>query len=491
MAQARQPVRTLNPLSPRLDPAVREFAQRLRAFYTSMNVNLAQAEEILSVDASTFSRYLAGTTLPEKGLLGRLYEAVEHFSGAAVDDDVRQSTLELFYEAWAVKDKDRHALYLLRDEKDAADSRAELARAKFDELRADLRSAAEAKDQAARQQAQDRHDEAATRIRTLVHALGEVRRDLRASEAERAGLEARVQDTEAKLQADVERRWSRAGQRATQSKVEAKAPKPSPKSKSNPKLKLKSSADADAQGQDQDQGQNEDLARFREKQIELLRQETLDIVANRIPEVVRRLNEADLSEEPFVIEPISITSDDQIGQLARAIDEVHQQAVHLAAEQASMRAHFTALVATLSRRTYLLVQRQLHLLDDLEGGEYDPDRLAQLYKLDHLATRMRRNGENLLVLTGEESGRKWSEDVRLLDVVRAGASEVEQYERIEMHDLLDVNMHGQAVRDLTHLLAELMENATKFSDPNTRVTVVARIYDTGGVMLEIDRKRHV
>ena len=125
-------------------------------------------------------------------------------------------------------------------------------------------------------------------------------------------------------------------------------------------------------------------------------------------------------------------SRDEIGQVAAAFDDVHREAVRLAAEQALLRGNVNAMFTNLSRRCQGLIQRQLSLISELESREADPDQLSSLFKLDHLATRMRRNGENLLVLAGEEPGRRWTRPVPLVDVLRAAASEVEQYERIEL-----------------------------------------------------------
>ncbi|HWM38954.1 MAG TPA: ATP-binding protein, partial [Streptomyces sp.] len=117
--------------------------------------------------------------------------------------------------------------------------------------------------------------------------------------------------------------------------------------------------------------------------------------------------------------------------------------------------------------------------------EADPDQLSSLFKLDHLATRMRRNGENLLVLAGEEPGRRWTRPVPLVDVLRAAASEVEQYERIELNSVPATEVAGRVVNDLVHLLAELLENATSFSSPQTKVKVTGHALPDGRVLVEI------
>ncbi|MGO4430144.1 hypothetical protein AB4Z54_68170, partial [Streptomyces sp. MCAF7] len=132
------------------------------------------------------------------------------------------------------------------------------------------------------------------------------------------------------------------------------------------------------------------------------------------------------------VESVGVHSRDEIGKVATAFDDVHREAVRLAAEQALLRGNVNAMFTNLSRRSQGLIQRQLSLISELESREADPDQLSSLFKLDHLATRMRRNGENLLVLAGEEPGRRWTRPVPLVDVLRAAASEVEQYERIEL-----------------------------------------------------------
>ena len=178
-------------------------------------------------------------------------------------------------------------------------------------------------------------------------------------------------------------------------------------------------------------------------------------------------------------------SRDEIGQVAAAFDDVHREAVRLAAEQALLRGNVNAMFTNLSRRSQGLIQRQLSLISELESREADPDQLSSLFKLDHLATRMRRNGENLLVLAGEEPGRRWTRPVPLVDVLRAAASEVEQYERIELTSVPATEVAGRVVNDLVHLLAELLENATSFSSPQTKVKVTGHALPDGRVLVEI------
>ncbi len=164
---------------------------------------------------------------------------------------------------------------------------------------------------------------------------------------------------------------------------------------------------------------------------------------------------------------------------------MHREAVRLAAEQALLRGNVNAMFTNLSRRSQRLIQRQLSLISELESREADPDLRDALFKLDHLATRMRRNGENLLVLAGEEPGRRWTRPVPLVDVLRAAASEVEQYERIELASVPTTEVAGRVVNDLVHLLAELLENATSFSSPQTKVKVTGHALPDGRMLIEI------
>jgi hypothetical protein len=135
----------------------------------------------------------------------------------------------------------------------------------------------------------------------------------------------------------------------------------------------------------------------------------------------------------------------------------------------------------------VLIDRQIEFLDELEAAENDPDQLGQLYRLDHLATRMRRNAESLLVLAGLESTRKRTKPVPLVDVVRAAIGEVEEYVRVDLAAFDDVDIMGNAAVDLGHLLAELLENATNFSPPTSRVEVCGSVQHNGYVLTIVDQ----
>ncbi|MFI9750314.1 sensor histidine kinase [Streptomyces collinus] len=230
------------------------------------------------------------------------------------------------------------------------------------------------------------------------------------------------------------------------------------------------------------------VARQMSRSMRQLRNAAFGIAGQRLPMLVDQLSRTDPGRVDTRVQAIPITTTDEIGEVARAFDQVHREAVRLAAEQALLRGNINAIFTNLSRRNQSLIEGQLTLITDLENNEADPDQLENLFKLDHLATRMRRNGENLLVLAGEEPGRRWDQPVPLVDVLRAASSEVEQYERIELSGVPEAEIHGRAVTDLVHLLAELLENATTFSSPQTKVRVTATRLPDGRVMIEIHDK---
>jgi signal transduction histidine kinase len=227
------------------------------------------------------------------------------------------------------------------------------------------------------------------------------------------------------------------------------------------------------------------VARSLTRPLRKLRRDALDVAGHRLPEMVRRLSQSEGADETVEIEPIGVTSTDEIGEVARAFDQVHREAVRLAADEAMLRGNLNAMFINLSRRSQSLIERQLSLIDSLEQSEQDPGRLSSLFRLDHLATRMRRNSENLLVLAGHDVSRRWSQPVPLVDVLRAAVSEIEQYERVVLNVQPGIVVVGQAVNDVVHLVAEIVENATTFSPEDTQVYVSGQPLTSGGVLLDI------
>ncbi|MEU8362949.1 nitrate- and nitrite sensing domain-containing protein [Nonomuraea sp. NPDC048882] len=227
------------------------------------------------------------------------------------------------------------------------------------------------------------------------------------------------------------------------------------------------------------------VARSLVRPLRRLRGEALEIAGKRLPDFVQHLRESRDGVVTAEVPPIGIFSKDEVGEVARAFDEVHREAVRLAGDEAKLRSNVNAMFVNLSRRSQTLVERQLTLIEKLERGERDDTRLGDLFKLDHLATRMRRNSENLLVLAGQEAARKWSEPVELMDIVRAALGEVESYDRVSIQVESDVAIAGQAVTDVVHLLAELVENAVSFSSRDTKVIISSSRIDGGSLMLSV------
>ncbi|WP_069866519.1 sensor histidine kinase [Streptomyces malaysiensis] len=230
------------------------------------------------------------------------------------------------------------------------------------------------------------------------------------------------------------------------------------------------------------------MARSMSHSMRQLRNAAFEVADKRLPAVVDQLSRTDPGRVDTRVSSIPINTRDEIGEVARAFDQVHREAIRLAAEQAMLRGGVNAIFTNLSSRNQGLIERQLTLISELENREADPDQLEHLFRLDHLATRMRRNGENLLILAGEEPGRRWNQPVPLIDVLRAASSEVESYERIELAGISESEIHGTAVTDLVHLLAELLENATTFSSPHTKVRVTSTRLPDGRVVVEIHDK---
>jgi methyl-accepting chemotaxis protein len=229
------------------------------------------------------------------------------------------------------------------------------------------------------------------------------------------------------------------------------------------------------------------VARSMARPLQRLRAGAREIAERRLPEAVERLRTTESGDLDVRVDPIGIRSRDEIGQVAQAVDEIQEVAVRLATEQAALRRSIGDMFTNLARRSQTLIDRQLELIDDLERNEADPETLEHLFRLDHLATRMRRNAEDLIVLSGADPGRHWAQRMTLVDVVRAAAAEVEEYQRVEFLPLADLEVTGHASVDVIHLLAELIENATVFSPPNTKVQIAGQAVPHGYVVEIEDR----
>jgi HAMP domain-containing protein len=219
------------------------------------------------------------------------------------------------------------------------------------------------------------------------------------------------------------------------------------------------------------------------RRLEVAAEETAE---RRLPSVVQRLQDGeqvDLTAESAP--PIEVRSKDEIGHLAEAFNAVHQVAVRVAGREAALRRSVGDMFLNLARRSQSLIERQLEVIDELEVSGSEADVRAGLNELDHLATRMRRNAENLIILSGSEPARRWRGPIELTQVVRASVAEVKEHTRVELVPLDHVQLAGHAAADVMHLLAELIENAVTFSAPGTTALVAGQPLPAG-YLLEIE-----
>ncbi len=210
-----------------------------------------------------------------------------------------------------------------------------------------------------------------------------------------------------------------------------------------------------------------------------------DVADRRLPEAVERLGSTDGTAGQTTVDPVPVHSREEVGQVARAVDTVHVQAVRLAAEQAVARNSLNDIFLNLSGRNQGLLERQRQVIDELRSTEHDPELLSSLFQLDHLAARMRRHSENLLVLAGGKLRRAAEERVAVLDVLRSAVSEVEQYQRVTVRPPPAAMVAGPAVTDLVHLIAELLDNAIRVAPLETTVELAGTLTEDAGLLVEI------
>jgi signal transduction histidine kinase len=215
-----------------------------------------------------------------------------------------------------------------------------------------------------------------------------------------------------------------------------------------------------------------------------LRKKTLELADTRLPETVLRLRAGEQIDVAREIPPLHFGAD-EIGQVAEAFNKAQQTAVVAAAQEARTRKGVNAVFLNIAHRSQVVVHRQLEVLDRAERKQEDPDELELLFQLDHLATRARRNAENLIILGGERPGRKWRNPVPLVEIVRSAVGETEHYQRVNTGRLPEVSIVGSVVADLVHLLAELVDNATSFSPQDSHVEVRGNLVGKG-VVVEVE-----
>ncbi|HEY0535378.1 MAG TPA: nitrate- and nitrite sensing domain-containing protein [Actinoplanes sp.] len=209
-----------------------------------------------------------------------------------------------------------------------------------------------------------------------------------------------------------------------------------------------------------------------------LRAEAQEMADERLPSVVRRLQRGEAVDVEVETPPLAYGRD-EIGQLGRAFNDVQRTAVRSAVDESTVRRGVNEVFLNIARRSQTLLHRQLALLDKMERRENEPQELEDLYRVDHLATRMRRHAEDLVILAGAAPGRGWRNPVPVIDVVRGAISEVEDYKRVDIRTIEQSAVLGRAVGDVIHLLAELLENAASFSPPHTRVQVGGQVLPNG------------
>ncbi|GGW50917.1 hypothetical protein GCM10010503_29920 [Streptomyces lucensis JCM 4490] len=228
-------------------------------------------------------------------------------------------------------------------------------------------------------------------------------------------------------------------------------------------------------------------ARRISRRLEVLR-DAADVLTNRqLPDVMRRLSAGEKVDAVTEAPPLAADEvrDDEIGQVGRSFNTARLAAVEAAVKQANLRRGLFAVLLNIARRNQALVHRQLKLVDTLERRTEDPDVLRELFRIDHLTTRMRRHAESLIILSGATPGRRWRGPVPVADVLASAVSEIEDYARVVLPPMPEAGVAADAVADVVHLVAELLENATAFSPPHTEVTL--RTGRAGnGLVLEID-----
>jgi signal transduction histidine kinase len=222
------------------------------------------------------------------------------------------------------------------------------------------------------------------------------------------------------------------------------------------------------------------------RRLTALRQAALDLAHDRLPSVMARLRAGE-TVDVDAESPSAAPSVDEIDQVQQAFTVVHRAAVQAAVDEANLRRGISDVFRNLARRNQALLHRQLGLLDGMERRADEPEQLEDLFRIDHLTTRMRRHAEGLIILSGDSPGRSWSQPVPFIDVLRAAVAEVEDYTRIQVEVRTKAALAGHAVADVVHMLAELLENATVFSPPGTVVRVQGELVGRGFAVEVEDR----
>ncbi|WP_225851285.1 ATP-binding protein [Streptomyces sp. HPF1205] len=511
-------------LAPELSPEVRDLASALRGLFKATGKSLRQFAVYHHLSAPSVSRYLAGERIPDKQFLDILMKSACKTHGLEVTAELQGHIYRRHREALLADQPLRYREQMASDRLEDAILQKEEAELQIRDLRADVRGqqrklrelevciqqleAAGERDRQRSGAELDLHrrqkadfEEQCARLRQTIEelkaALAQARRErdsarerCTALEAELAQLHEQEEREELQRQAREEQwRMAKAARLAEQHMADLDSAHQEAE-----RVRLEAARDAAAErekAEAQAKAILEDaVSRVRKVRptvvrrsaaLRQLRDAVQDMARRQVPDLAWRLPEAGVNDIHTALKPVGIHGRDDIGELAAAVNELHREVVRVIANQVQ----FRSMALNLSRRSQVLLHHQLSLLSALESRETDPDHLSSLYKLDHLSTRMRRNGDNLLALAGEQPVRRWISPVPLVDVLRAAAAEVEQYERIELFSVPSAEVTGRIVSDLVHLLAELLENATVFSAPHTKVRVTGQSVPDGRVLIEI------
>ncbi|MER7935397.1 MULTISPECIES: ATP-binding protein [unclassified Streptomyces] len=519
------------PLSPKLRPEVRELAVAMRRLLKGSGKSQRQFAAYYRTSVSSVSRYLSGERIPEKHFLDGLMKSACKAHGTEVPADLQGRIYRLHRDALLADNparyreqmaSDRLEEAVLREEELEIESR-ELHRAveghvrQLQAMEFQLRQieAAQAHEahtpRAEIERRRTRKEELEEECVRLREEVARLERSLRDAERDRDAARLRCQDLEAELaaanesaeRADLERR-ARAERLRLAKAVDVAEHRLADLERVHEEAeRVRGEAGQEAARRlEEARVQADELlkeARIRATRVRTtvlrrpaalrqLRDAAVRTAESSLPELAEQLDRArpqELRADAFT-QTIGLQGHDDVAQAARALEAAHRAGVELAVGQALLRQRSTAVLSAFARRWQYLLHRQLTRIGEMETAEDDPQRLAALFELDHLATRMRRHCENLLTFAGSDTGPHDAQDLRLVDVLRAAAGEVEDYQRIRLISVPALAVVRTAVYDLVHVLAELLDNAMMFSPPQTPVTVTGHALPDGRVLLEIE-----